>query len=101
MSGKTDQIKGRIKKAAVALLPLCAVVLVAVACTGPAGPAGPTGMTGMTGGAGLHRNDRRAGLGWGNGRTGPGRNHRGPGSAGVVAAAGASLDVGEGVHVRL
>ena len=31
MSGKTDQIKGRIKKAAVALLPLCAVVLVAVA----------------------------------------------------------------------
>jgi outer membrane protein OmpA-like peptidoglycan-associated protein len=52
MSGKTDQIKRRIKKAAVALLPLCAGVLVAVACTGPAGPAGPTGMTGMTGAQG-------------------------------------------------
>ncbi len=52
MSGKTDQIKGRIKKAAVALLPLCAGVLVAVACTGPAGPAGPTGMTGRTGAQG-------------------------------------------------
>jgi outer membrane protein OmpA-like peptidoglycan-associated protein len=52
MSGKTDQIKGRIKKAAVALLPLCAGVLVAVACTGPVGPAGPTGMTGMTGAQG-------------------------------------------------
>ena len=66
MSGKTDQIKGRIKEAAgaltivtggrttkrrllVSLLPLCAGLLVAVACTGPAGPAGPTGMTGMTG----------------------------------------------------
>ena len=53
MSGKTDQIKGRIKKAAVALLPLCAVVLVAVACTGPAGPAGPTGMTGAQGSTGM------------------------------------------------
>ena len=58
MSGKIDQIR-RIKEAAGApailpggrttkrrllagLLPLCAVVLVAVACTGPAGPAGPT-----------------------------------------------------------
>ncbi len=50
--------------------------------------------------AGIYRDDRRAGLGWNNGRTGPGRNHRGPGSAGVVAAGG-SLDVGEGVHVRL
>jgi len=57
MSGKTDQIKGRIKEAAsaltiltggrtmkrrllVALFPLCAAVLVAVACTGPAGPRG-------------------------------------------------------------
>lgn len=66
MSGKTDQIKGRIKQAAdalsivtgarttkrrllVSLLPLCAGLLVAVGCTGPAGPAGPTGMTGMTG----------------------------------------------------
>lgn len=44
MSGKTDQIKRRIKQAAGAL-----GVLVAVGCTGPAGPAGPTGMTGMTG----------------------------------------------------
>ena len=44
MSGKTDQIKRRIKEAAGALS-----ILVAVACTGPAGPAGPTGMTGMTG----------------------------------------------------
>jgi outer membrane protein OmpA-like peptidoglycan-associated protein len=69
MSGITDQIKGRIKEVAsalsiltggrtmkrrlmVTLLPLCAVVLVAVACTGPAGPAGPTGMTGMTGAQG-------------------------------------------------
>jgi len=66
MSGITDRIKGRIKEAAdtpaivtggrttkrrllVALLPLCAGLLVAAACTGPAGPAGPTGMTGMTG----------------------------------------------------
>jgi outer membrane protein OmpA-like peptidoglycan-associated protein len=53
MSGKTDQIKRRIKKAAVALLPLCAGVLVAVACTGPAGPAGPTGMTGAQGSTGM------------------------------------------------
>jgi len=68
MSGKIDQIR-RIKEAAGApailpggrttkrrllagVLPLCAVVLVAVACTGPAGPAGPTGMTGMTGAQG-------------------------------------------------
>jgi outer membrane protein OmpA-like peptidoglycan-associated protein len=68
MSGKIDQIR-RNKEAAgapailpggrttkrrllAALLPLCAVVLVAVACTGPAGPAGPTGMTGMTGAQG-------------------------------------------------
>ena len=62
MSGKTDQIKevasvlsistgGRTTKRRllVSLLPLCAGLLVAVACTGPAGPAGPTGMTGMTG----------------------------------------------------
>ena len=65
MSGKIDQIR-RIKEAAGApailpggrttkrrllagVLPLCAVVLVAVACTGPAGPAGPTWLTGMTG----------------------------------------------------
>ena len=47
MSGKTDQIKRRIKEAAGALS-----ILVAVACTGPAGPAGPTGMTGMTGAQG-------------------------------------------------
>jgi outer membrane protein OmpA-like peptidoglycan-associated protein len=70
MSGKTDQIKGRIKEAAgalsiltggrttkrrlvVALLPLCAGVLLAVACTGPAGPAGPTGMTGAQGSTGM------------------------------------------------
>ena len=56
----------------------------------------------MTGAAGLYRNDRRArlyrddrraGLGWDDGRTGPGRNHRGPGRAGVVAAAGDSLEL--------
>jgi len=47
MSGKTDQIKRRIKEAAGALS-----ILVAVACTGPAGPPGPTGMTGMTGAQG-------------------------------------------------
>lgn len=122
MGGKTDQIKGRIKEAAgalsiltggrttkrrlvVALLPLCAGVLLAVACTGPAGPAGPTGMTGaqgstgMTGVQGSTGMTGRAGLGWDDGRTGPGRNHRGPGRAGVVAAAGGSVDVGEGVHV--
>ena len=69
MSGKTDQIKGRIKEAAsalsiltggrttkrrilLALFPLCVGVLVAVGCTGPVGPAGPTGMTGMTGAQG-------------------------------------------------
>jgi outer membrane protein OmpA-like peptidoglycan-associated protein len=69
MSGKTDQIKGRIKEAAnalsiltggrttkrrmlLALFPLCAGMLVAVGCTGPMGPAGPTGMTGMTGAQG-------------------------------------------------
>ena len=70
MSGKTDPIKGRIKEAAsalpivtggqttkrrllVSLLPLCAGLLVAVACTGPAGPAGPTGMTGRQGSTGM------------------------------------------------
>ena len=47
MSGKTDQIKRRIREAAGALS-----ILVAVACTGPAGPPGPTGMTGMTGAQG-------------------------------------------------
>jgi len=66
MSGKTDEIKGRIKEAAgapailtagrttkrrllSALLPLCAGVLVAVGCTGPAGPTGMTGARGSTG----------------------------------------------------
>ena len=62
MSGKTDQIKeaagalailpaGRTtqRRLRLALLPLCAGMLLAAACTGPAGPAGPTGMTGMTG----------------------------------------------------
>jgi peptidoglycan-associated lipoprotein len=69
MSRKTDQIKGRIIEAAgalsivtggrtkrrllVSLLPLCAGLLVAVACTGPAGPAGPTGMTGRQGTTGM------------------------------------------------
>jgi peptidoglycan-associated lipoprotein len=48
MSGKTDQIKRRIKQAAGAL-----GVLVAVGCTGPAGPAGPTGMTGRQGSTGM------------------------------------------------
>src|ERR1700730_1182385 len=70
MSGKPDQIEGRIKEAAgaltiltggrtmkrrllVALLPLCAGVLVAVACTGPAGPTGMTGAQGSTGMTGV------------------------------------------------
>src|SRR6186713_1788830 len=70
MSGKPDQIKGRLIEAAgalsivtggrttkrrllVSLLPLCAGLLVAVACTGPAGPAGPTGMTGRQGSTGM------------------------------------------------
>jgi outer membrane protein OmpA-like peptidoglycan-associated protein len=66
MSGKTDQIKevasalsiatvGRTTKRRllVSLLPLCAGLLVAVACTGPAGPAGPTGMTGRQGSTGM------------------------------------------------
>jgi len=48
MSGKTDQIKRRIKQAAGAL-----GVLVAVGCTGPAGPPGPTGMTGRQGSTGM------------------------------------------------
>jgi outer membrane protein OmpA-like peptidoglycan-associated protein len=54
MSGKTDLTGRRTTKRRllVALLPLCAGVLVAVGCTGPAGPAGPTGMTGMTGAQG-------------------------------------------------
>jgi len=37
----------------IALLPLCAGVLLAVGCTGPAGPAGPTGMTGAQGAPGM------------------------------------------------
>ncbi len=62
MSGKTEQIKEAAGALAIspggpttqrrlrlALLPLCAGMLLAAACTGPAGPAGPTGMTGMTG----------------------------------------------------
>jgi outer membrane protein OmpA-like peptidoglycan-associated protein len=48
MSGKTDQIKRRIKQAAGAL-----GVLVVVGCTGPAGPPGPTGMTGRQGSTGM------------------------------------------------
>jgi outer membrane protein OmpA-like peptidoglycan-associated protein len=48
MSGKNDQINGRIKQAA----GLLSIILLAAACTGPAGPAGPVGMTGMTGAQG-------------------------------------------------
>ena len=78
MSGKTDQIKGRIKKAAVALLPLCAVVLVAVACTGPAGPAGPTGMTGARGSTGMTGVQGSAGI---TGVQGPAGNQGAPASS--------------------
>ena len=55
MSGKTDLTGGRTTKRRllVALLPLCAGVLVAIGCTGPAGPAGPTGMTGARGSTGM------------------------------------------------
>jgi len=66
MSGKNDQIKevaGALsivpgkrttkRRLLVSLLPLCAGLFVAAACTGPAGPAGPTGMTGRQGSTGM------------------------------------------------
>ena len=107
----------------VALLPLCAGVLVAVGCTGPAGLTGATGaqgqmgMTGaqgssgltglqgspgMTGAQGSRRDDRGARLGWDDGGPRPGRTDGGPGRGGVTgAAAGDSLELVESVHVRL
>ena len=59
------------------------------------GVQGSTGMTGVQGSTGMTGGR----LNWDHWHTGPGRNHRRSGRAGVVATAGGSLDVGEGVHV--
>jgi outer membrane protein OmpA-like peptidoglycan-associated protein len=99
MSGKTDQIKGRIKEAAgaltiltggrtmkrrllVALLPLCAGVLVAVACTGPAGPTGMTGAQGSPGMMGVQGSPGMTGAQGSTGMTGV------QGSAGITGVQG-------------
>ena len=99
MSGKNDQIKGRIKEAAGALsivtggrttkrrllgalLPLCAGVLMAVGCTGPAGPPGMTGAQGSTGMTGVQGSPGMTGAQGSTGMTGV------QGSAGITGVQG-------------
>jgi outer membrane protein OmpA-like peptidoglycan-associated protein len=66
----------------VALLPLCAGVLLAVGCTGPAGPAGMTGAQGSTGMTGVQGSPGMTGAQGSTGMTGV------QGSAGMTGVQG-------------